>query len=256
MPGLSGFSVYLPPYRVQLEQWCDWYQQPWEKISAVVGRSFRVRGPAENVYTMAASALLRLILNYHIDTQKIGFLALGTESSTDNSAGSVVVKGLVNQALHNLGIPEIARNCEVPEFKHACLGGLYGIKNGLRYLACSTDPDAVAVVISADIAEYARGSTGEPTQGAGAVAALLDQHARLATLDLASAGSSSDYRAVDFRKPLGRIVGEKQRINGQIRDFPVFNGKFSTTCYIDATMRPPERPTPLKDASSPAGYPR
>ena len=237
MPGLSGLSVYLPPYRVQLEDWCDWYGQPWDKISAVVGRSFRVRGPAENVYTMAASALIRLIQNYQVDPQKIGFLALGTESSTDNSAGSVVVKGLVNQALQNLGLPDIARNCEVPEFKHACLGGLYGIKNGLRYLACNDDPDAIAIVISADIAEYARGSTGEPTQGAGAVAVLLDQKARLATLDLARAGSSSDYRAVDFRKPLGRIAGERQRINGQIRDFPVFNGKFSTTCYIEATIR-------------------
>ena len=111
--GLSGFSIYLPPYRVQLEQWCEWYQQPWEKIRAVVGRSFRVRGPAENVYTMAASALLRLILNYRIDPQKIGFLALGTESSTDNSAGSVVVKGLVNQALRNLGMPQIAGNWAV-----------------------------------------------------------------------------------------------------------------------------------------------
>lgn len=237
MPGLSGFSVYLPPYRVQLKDWCDWYGQPWDKIKAVVGRSFRVRGPAENVYTMAASALLRLILNYQLDPQQIGFLALGTESSTDNSAGSVVVKGLVNQALNNLGMAEIARNCEVPEFKHACLGGVYGIKNGLRYLACNENPDQVAVVISADIAEYARGSTGEPTQGAGAVAVLLDQRARLATLDLARAGSSSDYRAVDFRKPLGRLVGEQQRINGQIRDFPVFNGKYSTTCYIEATLR-------------------
>ena len=45
------------------------------------------------------------------------------------------------------------------------------------------------------------------------------------------------YRAVDFRKPLGRIKGEQQRINGQIRDFPVFNGKYSTTCYIDATVQ-------------------
>ena len=70
MPGISGFSVYLPPYRVQLQRWCEWYDQPWDKISAVVGRSFRVRGPTENVYTMAASALLRLILAYELDPGK------------------------------------------------------------------------------------------------------------------------------------------------------------------------------------------
>lgn len=233
--GISGAAVYLPPYRVDLERWCTWYGQPWDKIRNVVGRSFRVRGPAENVYTMAAAAVVRLIERYDVDPSRVRYLALGTESSTDNSAGTVVIKGLVNRGLARLGLAPISRYCEVPEFKHACLGGVYGLKNAVRFLAFEPG-DPLAIVVSADVAEYARGSSGEPTQGAGAVAMLVEKHPRLLQLRLDFAGSASDDRRVDFRKPIARIVGERQRIHGQIRDFPVFNGKYSTTCYLDATL--------------------
>ena len=130
--GISGFGVYVPPYRVNLETWCDWTNNPWDKTQAVVGNSFRMRGPAQSVYTIAASAVLRLIENYSIDPQRIGFLGLGTESSTDNSAGAIIVKGMLDDALRARGLPPISRNCEVPEVKHACLGGVYALKHGLR----------------------------------------------------------------------------------------------------------------------------
>jgi len=47
--GISGFSVYVPPYRVDLKSWCEWTGSPWDKTEAVVGRSFRMRGPAQSV---------------------------------------------------------------------------------------------------------------------------------------------------------------------------------------------------------------
>ena len=84
--GLSGLSVYLPPYRVDLERWCDWTGAEWEKIRHVVGTGFRLLGPQQSIYTMAANAVLRLIKHYDIDPAKVRYLALGTESSTDNSA--------------------------------------------------------------------------------------------------------------------------------------------------------------------------
>jgi hydroxymethylglutaryl-CoA synthase len=98
--GISGFAIYVPPYRVDLESWCEWTGTPWEKTRAVVGRSFRMRGPAQSVYTMAATAVMRLIERYDIDPQRVGFLGLGTESSTDNSAGAVIIKGMLDEALH------------------------------------------------------------------------------------------------------------------------------------------------------------
>ncbi|MCB1843810.1 MAG: hydroxymethylglutaryl-CoA synthase, partial [Halioglobus sp.] len=233
--GISGLSAYLPPYRVWLEDWCDWTGQQWPKIREVVGRSFRVRGPNQSVYTMAATAVMRLINQYDIDPSRIKFLALGTESSTDNSAGAIIVKGMVDRALLASGRPQIARSCEVPEFKHACLGGVYGMKGAIRHLALD-GAGSQAIVVCADIAEYARGSSGEPTQGAGAVAMLLEENPTLAEVDLIRSGSASDYRIMDFRKPMLRFCGQDRNETHQVQDFPVFNGKYSTTCYIEATL--------------------
>ncbi len=232
-PGISGVSVYVPRPRVSLERWCEWTGAPWNKIEAVVGRSFRICPPEENAYTMAASAVMRLIDAYAIDPQRVGFLALGTESSTDNAAGAVIVRGMVDQALRESGRPPLARACEVPELKHACLGGVYATKAAARWLALE-GRGKQAIVVSADVAEYARGSTGEQTQGAGAVAFLLESTPRLLELDLHAAGSASAYRGIDFRKPTRRHFMGGYDETGRGRDFPVFNGRYSTTCYLDA----------------------
>lgn len=233
--GISGFACYLPGYRVQLEDWCAWTGNTWDKVREVVGASYRMRGPDENAYTMAATAVLRLIERYDVDPQRIGFLGLGTESSTDNSAGAVIVRGMLDRALVEQGRSGLRRACEVPEFKHACLGGVYALKAAARYLAVD-GADQVAVVVCADVAEYDRDSSGEPTQGAGAVAMLIEPEARLLTVDLAHTGSSSAYRGLDFRKPMARFAGSDPGAFAQLRDHPVFNGKYSTTCYLDAVL--------------------
>ena len=233
--GISGLAAYVPPYRVWLEDWCDWTDNQWPKIREVVGRSFRVRGPNHSVYTMAANAVIRLIDQYDVDPTRVKFLGLGTESSTDNSAGAIIIKGMVDEALAARGLPPISRSCEVPEFKHACLGGVYGMKGAIRHLALD-GAGSQAIVVCADIAEYARGSSGEPTQGAGAVAMLLEEDPQLAIVDLIGSGSASDYRVMDFRKPMSRFCGQDRSESHQVQDFPVFNGKYSTTCYVDETL--------------------
>jgi hydroxymethylglutaryl-CoA synthase len=232
--GLSGISLYLPPYRVDLERWCEWTGSDWEKIHKVVGTGFRLLGPQQSIYTMAANAVLRLIRSYDIDPGKVRYLALGTESSTDNSAGAVIVKGMVDSALKGLGFPPLSRNCEVPEFKHACLGGIYGLKNALRFLSVDGD-DAHAIVVCSDKALYERGSSGEPTQGAGAVAMLLSADPTIATIDLRKSGTASDYRGVDFRKPL--INRNGTGASPEFVDIPIYNGKYSTSCYVDEMQR-------------------
>lgn len=235
-PGISGMAVYVPPLRVALEQWCDWNSQPWEKVSNVVGRSFRMLSPKEDVYSMAATAVLRLIKQYDIDPSRVGMLALGTESSKDNSTGAVIVRGMVDQALTQLGKPILSRACEVPEYKHACLGGMYALKGALRFVA-TDGGDQVAIVVAADTAEYARGSSGEQTQGAGAVAMLVEPEAKLFSMNLKLAGVASAYRGPDFRKPMIRHFMDGYTKNTRrLHDFPVFSGRYSTFAYIDETL--------------------
>jgi hydroxymethylglutaryl-CoA synthase len=236
LAGVSAMSLYVPPFRVPLESWCEWTGNSWEKISAVVGRSFRVPGRHQNVYTMAANAVLSLIQNNAIDPRRVGFLGLGTESSTDNAAGAVIVRGMVDRGLEALGLPRLSRNLEVPEFKHACLGGVYALKSALRYAQCD-GAEKLAIVVSADVAEYERGSTGEQTQGAGAVAMLVERHPRLFAVDLAHGGTASDYRGPDFRKPFARHFSEGYAQNThRPSDFPIFSGKYSTFSYLDETV--------------------
>jgi hydroxymethylglutaryl-CoA synthase len=179
---------------------------------------------------MAANAVLRLIEKFEINPAEVRYLALGTESSTDNSAGAVIVKGMIDEALRKKGLQPVSRNCEVPEFKHACLGGIYGIKNAVRFL--NTDgQSSKAIVVCSDIALYELGSSGEPTQGAGAVAILLEIDPKLATIDLSESGSASDYRGLDFRKPIQYRNGNGQTYASS--NIPVFNGRYSASCYID-----------------------
>lgn len=236
-PGISGLSLYVPRLRVPLEAWCGWTKNPWQKVQTIVGKSFRCTAPDENVYTLAATSVLNLIKSYDVDPSRVGYLALGTETGTDNSAGAVIVRGMVDRALEQQGLPRLSRACEVPEMKHACLGGVYAMKSAARYLALD-GADRTAIVVCSDIAEYERGSTGEQTQGAGAVAMLLEPRARLLELDLAHAGSASDYRGPDFRKPHARhfVEGYAEKTR-RLHDFPVFSGKYSTYSYLEETVR-------------------
>ncbi|MGX5011139.1 hydroxymethylglutaryl-CoA synthase family protein [Enterobacter asburiae] len=237
LPGISAFAVYVPPFKVSLEEWCQWTNNSWDKVSLVTGESFRMPAPWQNVYTMAANAVLRLILNNDINPETVSFLGLGTESSTDNSAGAVIIRGIVDKALEQLGLPKLSRHLEVPEFKHACLGGIYGLKAALRYVAYDGQ-DKKAIVVSADIAEYERGSSGEQTQGAGAVAMLVEMTPRLLTVDLSHCSSVSSYRETDFRKPAARHrIAHYQAETTRGHDFPVFNGRYSTHAYLDAVTR-------------------
>jgi hydroxymethylglutaryl-CoA synthase len=120
--------------------------------------------------------------------------------------------------------------------KHACLAGVYALKAAARYLATDGD-DRVAIVVCGDIAEYERGSSGEPTQGAGAVAMLVEREGKLCSLELGRSGSASAYRGLDFRKPMARHFAEGYATStARMHDFPIFNGKYSTACYVDEVI--------------------
>ena len=254
LPGVSAMSLYVPRLRVDLQKWCQWTGNSWDKVSAVVGRSFRVCARHENVYTMAASAVLRLIQENDVDPRRVGFLGLGTESSTDNAAGAVIVRGMVDRALDALGMPRLSRHLEVPEFKHACLGGVYALKSALRYAAFD-GKNELGIAVAADVAEYERGSTGEQTQGAGAVAMLVEAHPKLFAVDLRHTGKASDYRGPDFRKPFARhfTKGYAPKTR-RLSDFPVFSGKYSTLAYLDETVHAVENMLEKLDVSAGAYY--
>src|SRR2546428_2917450 len=76
-----------------------------------------------------------------------------------------------------------------------------------------------ALVIAADIARYALGSRGEPTQGAGAVAMLVGPEPRALVLG-EETGTYAD-NVYDFWRPIGRREA-------------LVDGKYSVECYLAA----------------------
>jgi hydroxymethylglutaryl-CoA synthase len=120
--------------------------------------------------------------------------------------------------LHGLlGLP---RACRVFETKHACFGGTAGLLNALDWIAAGSARGRAALVICSDIARYALGSAGEPTQGAGAVAMIVREKPRLLSLEVGRTGSYA-RDVYDFWRPLDR------------KDALV-DGHFSVQCYLDA----------------------
>ena len=71
--GISAITAYVPSYRVGLEDWCGWTNNSWDKISNIIGSGFRMLGPDESIYTMAANSVLDLIIENNIDPNEIGF---------------------------------------------------------------------------------------------------------------------------------------------------------------------------------------
>ncbi len=76
-----------------------------------------------------------------------------------------------------------------------------------------------ALVIASDIARYALGSPGEPTQGAGAVAMLVGPEPQ--ALLLGEESGTHARNVYDFWRPLDRCEA-------------IVDGQYSVTCYLDA----------------------
>jgi hydroxymethylglutaryl-CoA synthase len=62
---------------------------------------------------------------------------------------------------------DVFRNCDVVDMTFACIGAVDALHNSLDFVR--VNPDKKAVVIASDYAKYELASSGEYTQGGGAV---------------------------------------------------------------------------------------
>ena len=118
------------------------------------------------------------------------------------------------------GLLKIGERCRVYEIKHACYGGTAGLVNSIDWISRNCHAPKKALVIMSDIARYAFGSPGEATQGAGAVAMLVEKNPRLFSVNTSLNGIFSKD-VFDFWRPTGHRV-------------PIVDGKYSIDCYLDA----------------------
>ena len=183
----------------------------------------------EDIVTLATGAVIQLLeQNPDVKPSDIGRIYVGTESSIDGSKPiGTYVHALIEQHFDNRGIDTSdMRQVDVIDMTFACIGAVDAMHNSLYYLYA--EPDKVAIVVAADIANYDLASSGEYTQGAGATAVLLKKNPTL--LSLSSKWGTSTKSEHDFFKPIRLKVEEGELI--KLHDEkPVFDGQFSNLTY-------------------------
>lgn len=152
-----------------------------------IGQSrMSVPAPDEDVVTMAATAAAGIVQRH--GTEGLRALLVATESGVDQSkSAAAFVHGL-------LGLPTTVRSVEL---KQACYGGTAALQMALGIVA--REPGAKVLVISTDVARYALGTPGEPTQGAAAVAMLVTADPALLAVEPVSGVATIDVD--DFWRP-------------------------------------------------------
>jgi hydroxymethylglutaryl-CoA synthase len=183
-----------------------------------------------------------LITENQINLDEIARIYVGTESAIDNSKpiGSFLVS-LMEQKFGENTLSE----CDVVDFTFACIGGVDALQNCIDFV--TLNPTKKAIVVTTDFAKYDLNSTGEYTQGAGALAMLVTSNPRIISFE--NNWATSTKGVFDFFKPY-RTLSKKEIIgndNNQNwfdnleseieihKDQPVFDGQYSNQCYMDRT---------------------
>jgi hydroxymethylglutaryl-CoA synthase len=146
---------------------------------------------------------------------KIGRLYVATESSFDESkAMNSYVIGMLEQVYGK----DTFGHCGGIECKFACVSGSYALYDNTNWIRAGEAEDKYALVVVSDIAKYDLGSSGEVTQGAGAVAMLLNDNPRLLSFD-PKVTSTSIKNEYDFYRPFGK-------------ETPIVHGQYSNLLYL------------------------
>lgn len=196
----------------------------------------------QDTVVFGANALTKLIQDNNIDLNEIARIYVGTESAIDNS--KPISSFLVSLMEQKFG-ENILSECDVVDFTFACIGGVDALQNCIDFV--TLNPTKKAIVVTTDFAKYDLNSTGEYTQGAGAVAVLITSNPRIIAFE--NHWATSTKGVFDFFKPYRTI--SKQQITGNTsneawfenleseveihKDQPVFDGQYSNQCYMDRT---------------------
>jgi len=192
----------------------------------------------EDAATFAAEALLKLIKDHDLNPKDIARIYLGTESALDAAKPTAsYAMQMVEKVLEKEFGERCFRNCDVVDMTFACIGAVDALHNSLDFVR--VNPDKKAVVIASDYAKYELASSGEYTQGGGAVALLVSSKPDL--LEIENNWGVATESVFDFFKP--RRNYNKEDLNSAPETFPdkieiftdepVFDGQYSNQCYQD-----------------------
>ncbi len=259
-------AVHIPALYVPIQTLAEARAIEYAKLNKGLGlQEMSVADVAEDAATMAAHAILELIERNRLAPSEIGRIYLGTESALDGAKPTATyVQDMLQQYLAREYGADCLLNCDVVDLTFACVGGVDAMLNSLDWIRAGEQRKAI--VVASDNAKYELASTGEYTQGAGAVAMLLKESPRLLAIEPVVGTATRPVH--DFFKPVRKITKralleealkeaavpeEKwgailQKLNPEAlnesgywdsnedyflihRDTPVFDGPYSNDCY-------------------------
>ncbi len=214
--GIDDIAIYIPPLYIDYRDFARARNLDPAKLEHGLGvRQMAIVDSDQDPACMAANACLRLLMKNDLDPKDIGRIYIATESAIDESkAMNSYVIGMLEQ-IYGKGSFE---HCGGIECKFACVSGSYALYDNTNWIRAMENDNKYAIVIVSDVARYEMGSSGEYTQGAGALAMLIKEDPRIIAFDpkVTSAVIKNEY---DFYRPFARKT-------------PIVNGQYSNLAYL------------------------
>lgn len=262
--GIDAIAFYVPQLYVTMDNLAEARGIEAEKLKRGLGlQKMAVPNIGEDAATFAANALLNLITQNNIDPNEIGRVYLGTESAIDGSKPTATYAvEIVEKELATTYGERSFKNCDVVDLTFACVGAVDALQNSIDWV--KQDQSRKAIVIASDLSKYDINSTGEYTQGAGAVAVLISHNPSIITIDdvwgvaFKSEGDffkpRRSYKKADLLKSLlseldleassekiakfisttnSEFWSDSNEVVEVFKEEPVFDGQFSNACYSD-----------------------
>ena len=214
--GIDDIAIYIPRLFVDAADFASARGLDPAKLQRGLGVSqMAMVDTNQDPACLAANACLKLMKKNGLSPDDIGRLYVATESALDESkAMNSYVIGMLEQVYGS----ESFEHCGGIETKFACVSGSYALYDNTNWIRAGEAEGKNALVVVSDIAKYDLGSSGEMTQGAGAVAMILNDHPRLLAFDpkVTATSIKDEY---DFYRPFGK-------------ETPIVHGQYSNLLYL------------------------
>jgi hydroxymethylglutaryl-CoA synthase len=214
--GIDDIAIYIPRLYLDAADFAKARGLDPEKLERGLGiGQMAIVDTNQDPACLAANACLRVMQKNKLTPDKIGRLYVATESAFDESkAMNSYVIGMLEQVYGK----DTFGHCGGIECKFACVSGSYALYDNTNWIRAGEAEDKYALVVVSDIAKYDLGSSGEVTQGAGAIAMLLNDNPRLLSFD-PKVTATSIKNEYDFYRPFGK-------------ETPIVHGQYSNLLYL------------------------
>lgn len=204
--GIDSIAFSTSKYFLRLETLASHRNVDYKKYYEGIGqKQMSVFPPNEDIVTIGIEAA-RKVLSKIDNKNSIDLLIFATESSFDLSKSAGIY-------IHHF--LKLKSDCRVIDMKQACYSATAALQLAKSFVL--ENPESNVLIISSDIVKYFPGSSGEPTQGGGAVAMIVSKNPSVMAIEPHYGVHTTDI--MDFWRPINASEA-------------LFDGKLSAYNYL------------------------